>query len=268
MNNRKNDLVHFYELLDLLEQKVGGRLSLSECDGRTSMPLRGVYFFMEPGEHRVDTGHGLRIVRVGTHGLKLGSKSTLWGRLSQHKGAASSGGGNLRGSIFRLLVGTTIPGISSTWGQGSTAKGEVRLREKSAEQEVSAIVRNMPFLYLDVDDAPASDSMRGFIERHSIALLSNLGKPPLDPSSSIWRGLHCNREKVRLSGLWNQNHVDEIYDPSFLQTMEFLIKKMCAPNENRHPMRRQQKSSAARRWFSCRRQPSDQIRGQSEVGSV
>ena len=229
MNNRKNDLIHFYELLDLLEQKVDGRLLLSDCDSRTSMPPRGVYFFMEPGEHRVDTGHGLRIVRVGTHGLKLGSKSTLWGRLSQHKGTASSGGGNHRGSIFRLLVGTTIPGTSiegSTWGQGSTAKGEVRLREKAAEQEVSEIVRNMPFLHLGVDDAPTPDSARGFIERHSIALLSNLEKPPLDPPSSTWRGLHCNREKVRLSGLWNQNHVDEIYDPSFLQTMESLIKKM------------------------------------------
>ncbi len=229
MNNRKNDLVRFYELLDLLEQKVGGRLLLSECDGRTSMPSRGVYFFMEPGEHRVDTGHGLRIVRVGTHGLKLGSKSTLWGRLSQHKGTTSSGGGNHRGSIFRLLVGTTIPGTSiegSTWGQGSTAKGDIRLREEPAEQEVSAIVRNMPFLYLDVDDAPTPDSARGFVERHSIALLSNQGKPPLDLPSSTWRGHRCNREKVRSSGLWNQNHVDESYDPSFLQTLETLIKKM------------------------------------------
>lgn len=229
MNNRKNDLVHFYELLDLLEKKVGGRLSLSECDGRTSMPSRGVYFFMEPAEHRVDTGHGLRIVRVGTHGLKLGSKSTLWGRLSQHKGTATSGGGNHRGSIFRLLVGTTIPDASiegSTWGQGQTAKGDIRHREEPVEQEVSAIIRNMPFLYLDVDDAPTPDSARGLVERHSISLLSNQGKPPLDPPSSTWRGHRCNREKVRSSGLWNQNHVDESYDPSFLQTMETLIKKM------------------------------------------
>jgi hypothetical protein len=153
----------------------------------------------------------------------------LWGRLSQHKGSVSSGGGNHRGSIFRLLLGTTIPGTSiegSTWGKESTAKSEVRLREMATERKVSAIVRNMPFLYLGVDDAPTPDSARGFIERHSIALLSNLGKPPLDPPSSTWRGLRCNREKVRLSGLWNQNHVDKIYDPLFLQTMESLIKKM------------------------------------------
>lgn len=229
MNNRKKDLVRFYGILDSLEKKIGGRLSLSECNGRTKMPSRGVYFFMEPGEHRVDTGHGLRIVRVGTHGLKLGSKSTLWGRLSQHKGTASSGGGNHRGSIFRLLVGTTIAGTTiegSTWGQGSTAKGDIRLREETAEQEVSEIVRNMPFVFLDVDDAPAPDSVRGFIERQSIALLSNRGKPPLDPPSSTWSGLRCNREKVRSSGLWNQNHVDENYDPSFLQTMETLIEKL------------------------------------------
>jgi hypothetical protein len=32
---------------------------------------RGVYFFMEGGEHRTDSGEGLRIVRVGTHAADL-----------------------------------------------------------------------------------------------------------------------------------------------------------------------------------------------------
>jgi len=229
MNNRKDDLSRFYSLLEILEKKINGRLSLSGCDSRTSLPSRGVYFFMEPGEVRTDTGTDLRIVRVGTHALKLDSKSTLWGRLSQHKGTASSGGGNHRGSIFRLLVGTTLPdtnGEISTWGQGSTAKGDIRRREESIEKKVSMIIRNMPFLYLDIDDASNPNSARGIVERNSIALLSNLGKAPLDPPSEGWRGHRCNREKVRHSGLWNQNHVDENYDPAFLQTMESLINKM------------------------------------------
>ena len=229
MKKRGDDLIRFYQLLERLEQRIGSKLSLSDCDGRTSMPTRGVYFFMEPGEVRTDSGDGLRIVRVGTHGLKLGSKSTLWGRLSQHKGTATSGGGNHRGSIFRLLVGTTIPGTSiegSTWGQGSTAKGDIRRNEEPIEQEVSSIIRNMPFLYLAIDDAANPESVRGIVERHSIALLSNQRKPPLDPPSRTWSGHRCNREKVRLSGLWNQNHVDEKYDPAFLQTMESLIDRM------------------------------------------
>jgi len=41
----------------------------------------------------------------------------------------------------------------------------------------------MPFLWLEIDDAPSAGSMRGFVERNAIALLSNLAKPPLDPPS-------------------------------------------------------------------------------------
>ena len=71
-------------------------------------PPRGVYFFHESGEARSGTGGGPRVVRVGTHGLKSGSGSTLWDRLSQHRGSSRSGRGNHRGSIFRLIVGIAL----------------------------------------------------------------------------------------------------------------------------------------------------------------
>jgi hypothetical protein len=32
----------------------------------------------------------------------------LWGRLSQHRGYIKGGGGNHRGSIFRLIVGASL----------------------------------------------------------------------------------------------------------------------------------------------------------------
>ena len=70
-------------------------------------PQRGLYFFCEAGEERSGTGTGMRVVRVGTHGLKAGSRNTLWGRLSQHRGT-SRGSGNHRGSIFRLLLGIAL----------------------------------------------------------------------------------------------------------------------------------------------------------------
>src|SRR5207248_1555388 len=97
-----------YSILGVLERRVGARRLLADCHGRMAWPQRGVYFFMEEGEHRTNTGRGLRIVRVGTHALKAGSRTTLWKRLSQHKGHENSGGGNHRGSIFRLLVGSTL----------------------------------------------------------------------------------------------------------------------------------------------------------------
>src|SRR5690242_13971991 len=104
--DRRADLIRFYEILGTLEKKVGGKRTLAECDGRMPWPRRGVYFFFEPGEVRSDSGGGPRVVRVGTHALANGSTTTLWRRLSQHRGSKRSGGGNHRGSIFRLLVGT------------------------------------------------------------------------------------------------------------------------------------------------------------------
>ena len=48
----------FYDSLDSLEKRLGGTRRLSECSGRLRWPVRGVYFFMEPGEARTDTGPG------------------------------------------------------------------------------------------------------------------------------------------------------------------------------------------------------------------
>ena len=126
-------------------------------------PRRGIYFFQEPGETRNDTGNGPRIVRVGTHGLKAGSGTKLWTRLSQHKGQARSGGGNHRGSIFRLIVGTSLIEKDGheypTWGQGSSAPREAREPEQPLERAVSAVIGEMPFLWLVVKDEPGPDSL-------------------------------------------------------------------------------------------------------------
>ena len=76
----------FYEILGKLERSVGGKRTLGEVSGQTKWPSRGLYFFFEPGEMRATSGPGLRVTRVGTHALKAGSKSTLWGRLAAHRG--------------------------------------------------------------------------------------------------------------------------------------------------------------------------------------
>jgi hypothetical protein len=203
---RLHDLLRFYAALDRLEQRIGGTRLLSTCGGRMMWPQRGVYFFMEEGEKRADTGKGLRIVRVGTHALTSSSQTTLWKRLSQHKGQAT-GGGNHRGSIFRLLVGSTLnraaPTPCPTWGVGSSGSKETRALEQSLEHEVSRVIGAMPFLWLAIDDPPGANSLRGYVERNAVALLSNLSKPALDPPSSEWRGNSCDRGKalVRDSGL-------------------------------------------------------------------
>lgn len=225
---RRRDIIRFYGLLDLLEEKVGGKRGLRDCSGHMTWPRRGVYFFFEKGEIRSDSGKGERVVRVGTHALQKSSSTTLWQRLSQHRGTVRTGGGNHRGSIFRLIAGTALAekegGMSvATWGQGSTADPATRAGEQLQERRVSEVIGAMPFLWLEVDDEPGPKSLRAIIERSAIAMLSNFERPALDPASPRWLGHFSDRERVRGSGLWNQNHVDEAYDPAFLDVLEGLI---------------------------------------------
>jgi hypothetical protein len=228
--NRIAQLQTFYSILGDLEAKLGGTRTLAQCSGRLPWPRRGIYFFLEPGENRSDSGSGPRVVRVGTHALTETSSTHLWGRLSQHRGSAGSGGGNHRGSIFRLIVGAALMARngdqSPTWGHGKSAPAELRAKETGLECEVSKIIGAMPFLWLAVDADTGGGTLRGDIERDIIALLSNYGKEAVDPPSPEWLGHLCNRGRVRASGLWNSHHVDETYDPAFLDRFSDLISDM------------------------------------------
>ena len=231
---RAGDLNRFYEALALLESRIGGARKLADCNGRMGWPTRGVYFFFEPNQIRAESEHGPRVVRVGAHALTSRSGTSLWNRLSQHRGLASTGGGNHRGSIFRLLVGKALmardPGCAvRTWASDSSAPRHVRDAEQELERRVSRVIRDMPVLWLEVDDPPGPKSRRGYIERNAIALLSNYDRTALDPPSRDWLGSNCPHEKVRRSGLWNQQHVDERYDPAFLAVLESLVSGRTDP---------------------------------------
>lgn len=232
------DTQRFYGLLDRIAERVGGARTLAACDGRMAWPRRGVYFFFEAGEERSASGDGRRLVRIGTHALKHGSGTTLWNRLSQHRGSARGGGGNHRGSIFRLLVGAALARrgncpLPPGWGIGSdagtaarrlaTTGGAVKEGEADLERRVSRHIGAMPLLWLASDDGPGPESRRGFVERNAIALLSHAAAPAADPSSERWLGTFSDREPVRRAGLWNNHHVEESYDPAFLDAMEGLV---------------------------------------------
>ncbi|MCY4356212.1 MAG: hypothetical protein OXD01_01675 [Gammaproteobacteria bacterium] len=235
---RLDDLMKFYAILGNLQQRLGCKRIMQDCSSQQNWPQRGVYFFFEPGENRTRAGTGLRVVRVGTHALKEGSKATLWKRLSQHRGVQRTGGGNHRGSIFRLLVGQALISRDKldkpTWGIGgdmrkaaeklNLKREAVKEMEHPLEQTVSKMIGAMEILWLPVLDAPGPESLRGYIERNAIALLSNYQNKAIDPPSRDWLGQSSNREKVQQSGLWNSNHVDEKYDPDFLEELQRLIK--------------------------------------------
>jgi hypothetical protein len=227
---RKQDLETFYKILNKLERKIGGYRYLSSCNGQMNWPRQGGYFFFEDGEFRENSSQ-LRVVRVGTHAVSNGSKSTLWGRLRSHRGTLMGkhkNGGNHRGSIFRLHIGTALInkyGLKefSKWGIGSSASSLIRNKEVSLEVRVSKIIGSMPFLWLKAEDKSGPNSVRKFIERNAVALLSNYDRQPIDPSSEKWLGNSCSDGHINRSGLWNIDHVDESYNPGFLNTLEQLV---------------------------------------------
>jgi hypothetical protein len=226
---RLENLRRFYSILDELKVRLGGYRRLATADGRLAWPQRGIYFFFEPGEQRSNSGFGRRVVRVGTHALTLTSRTTLWGRLSQHRGVAITGGGNHRGSVFRKHIGYALMGRTPeldcpTWGERTSAPRAVREREHYLELMVTEVIGQMPFLWLDVGEIKDGHRVRGYLERHPIALLSNYGKPPVDPPSPTWLGSFCRSERVKLSGLWLSDYVDEAYDPIFLDRMEQQVR--------------------------------------------
>lgn len=218
------DLDRFYATIDRLTES--GRLyRLADCHGRMAWPRRGVYFFFEPGEVRLSGGP--RVVRVGTHAVSEGSQTTLWNRLSQHRGT-TQGLGNHRGSIFRLHVGgalldrdNTLAPKPTTWGFKSSAPTpHARLGEQHIERAVSAYIGQMQFTWIAIDDPPSSLSHRRVIERNALGLLSAAHDATLESASPAWLGRACRSPEVRASGLWNIDCVSGQYEPSFLETLD------------------------------------------------
>jgi hypothetical protein len=239
MGTRKHDVRKFYELMDRLEVKRGGKNTLKDCDGRMGWPKRGIYFFFEEGETRWDTELP-RVVRIGTHAIKTRKENKeggtkLWTRLKQHKGNGMIGEiqkGNHRGSIFRKHVGLALIDNDCTnndisefskehWGKGQSANREIKKAEEPLEIKVSQKICDMPFLVLDV---PTCEERKS-IERESIRLLTY--PKPIDPPSMNWLGGKTRSPKIKESGLWNVEHVSSgEYDPAFLDKMSRLIDRM------------------------------------------
>ena len=229
---RRDALDQLYSQLAALEKSVGGKRVLAQCDGRMDWPRRGVYFFFEDGELRED-GVTPRVVRVGTHALHP-SKSTLWGRLAAHRGTVGGcrpGGGNHRGSIFRLHVGTALlkegkwsDVVRGTWDVGSSARGRVLVDEYPLELEVSQHIRSMPFLWVGVDREPDGFLDRGVIEAGAISLLSNVDREPVDAASGQWLGHRAESPFIGRSGLWNIDHVRDQPSGEFLEVFSRYVE--------------------------------------------
>lgn len=224
----RQQAIRFSRLLHRLWLSQSGGRRIGDAHGRLPWPSRGLYFILEPN-HAISGGRMPRIVRVGTHAVSAGSKTTLWDRLSTHRGT-STGGGSHRSSIFRLHVGRATMNHDrsqswpDTWSQGQSAPTAVRAREAVLEQRVSEIIGGLSVLWLDVDDEPGPASERAYLERNSIGLLSRVGL--LSPATrKSWLGRLSPDWRIAASGLWNLNHVFTKPDKHFLDRLEAAIDR-------------------------------------------
>lgn len=110
---------------------------------------------------------------------------------------------------------------------GNSAAKSVRISESGLEHEVSKYIGDMPFLWLEVNDAPSRTSRRAYMERNCIRLLSSFGKEPIDAPSANWLGNYSFEPTIRQSGLWNTNHVDEQCDSDFLEVLANFVGDRC-----------------------------------------
>ena len=228
-SSRKEHVARFYDLLEQLRIHNRRMWRLGDLQGRMNWPTRGIYFFFEENEMR-SNGHSMRVVRVGTHAVSEGSKSTLWNRLRAHRGS-SDGLGNHRGSIFRLHVGASIIARERlqdrypSWGIGQNANQEIRKSEADMERAVSEVIGKMYVLWIGVYDTASSRSDRAYLEQNSIALLAG-PEGPIDTASKTWLGHHSAHPAIRKSALWNVNYVSGSYSPEFLDVLDRYVQMM------------------------------------------
>lgn len=189
------------------------------------MPESGVYIFFDERQRRLKNLEELRVVRVGTHGVASGSKASLRNRIKTHFGTIA-GEGNHRSSIFRLHTGRSLinaqihPEIAS-WGSTSMDSNALR-NERALEQAVSKYLSELYVLLITVPGLSDKNNDRAYLEQNLIALLSN-GCSPLDPPSCEWLGLNSAKREIRKSGLWNVNHVEQPFDPGFLDVLDYYV---------------------------------------------
>lgn len=239
----------FYKALDRLRGKQG-KITFSELEEKASMlPKRGVYFIFDPNEKRLRNPDQPRCVRVGTHAVSRGSKSTLLTRLLAHRGKLDHGGSH-RASVFRRHVGAALlkrgfRGPVPSWGSRHARPG-VREKEQRLEEAVSRRIGKMQILWIAVPGKSEPGSDRSFIERNSIRLL-NGQTGPFDSPKGNWLGRKSTDKKIRESGLWNVEHVDSSCHDGFLDT----FGKYVDGTLGRRPL--PARPIAPRGWASTRR---------------
>lgn len=212
--DRIDNVKRLYNNVYNVAEKTGGIKLFKDCDGKKYWPQKGLYFIFDMSESCFIAQKPNKIIRIGTHAVSKGSKSTLWHRLKTHKGL-NNGGGAHRSSVFRLHIGNALINKHNlhfpTWAIGQSASMETRKTEEELEQLVSEYISKLGIVVLDIDDPSSATSDRAIIEKNTIALLSCINYS-FDFSSTNWLGHYSNKQEIRKSSLWNVNYCNSDFD--------------------------------------------------------
>jgi hypothetical protein len=222
-------------ILATLQDNCGGPFSLENATGNQDWPAAGIYFFFDPTTDFSQPPSQWRLVRIGTVGVSAGSSNGLWSRLRQHRGnterAEHPNGGNHRGSVWRRHVGRALierDGLHEQFPHWGTPHRdgipiettELRRQEHPLELAVSAYIRRLPFLVVDIPGEPGPKSDRAFIEKNTIALVSQSRLRGDQQIPDSWLGNHAAAGEIRQSGLWNIDHVGGFHTTAALDLLE------------------------------------------------
>jgi hypothetical protein len=137
------------------------------------------------------------------------------------------------------LINAKLGPAVDSWGASAGDKS-VLLAERELEQAVSKYLGELYVLLIAVPGESEKSNDRAYLEQNLIALLSNACKP-LDPPSCEWLGLNSAKQEIRKSGLWNVNHVEQRFDPQYLEVLDYYVsltagarpvpKKQLAPRD-------------------------------------
>jgi hypothetical protein len=227
IQKRRSAIARSYGMFDHLAKNMGlHRLRdiLSE-----EFPKQGVYFFFDDGEPTTFSTTVPRLVRVGTHGVSVGSVATLRNRLRTHFGTRA-GVGNHRASVFRLHVGRAIIERDRlnddypNWGRGQSAPKEITEREAPLEAKVSEYIGDLRVLFIPVLDTAGTGSMRATMEKQFISMFTD-NLCAIEESSPSWLGRFSDKRSIRVSGLWNVRDVGSEYDLKFIPLLDGLLSR-------------------------------------------
>lgn len=219
------------QLYELLHRQIqaGIMAPLSDVLERRDLPQKGVYIFCDKSEVSKLRPGVPRVVRIGTHAVSAGSRSTLRSRLRTHIGSGS-GTGSHRSSIFRLHVGQSLIARNLLhakyphWGKGSTAPSEIRIPEHDLEREVSEYIGKLLVTTLPLVDDSGPNSGRAHIEKALVALFTE-NMDFLEESGPTWLGRLSSRPLLQSSGMWNVQHVGAALDMKSLKLAMNVLER-------------------------------------------